>query len=221
MIQFKSSSPSSSPPGPPCTARNNLGRQSTPSSARFAASSRCMFSIRDFSSVAALWSLFLMAMLTFSHSLTDSRSSCSATGLVFGYVSFAFDASKRRSLLPVCVRVSNCRLRPQCSTYCQILDKHLSVPVTGYLKQVLVRFRVLDESLDCIVCASKIPLGLELDICHKSRFGRSQKCMVTKLVFHLSEQDASSVHVWLRDEAGNTVSACLQQARWLTYYLSL
>lgn len=134
MTQSKSSSPSSCPPGPPCTVRNNLGRQSTPSSARLAASSRCIFSIRDFSSVAALWSLFLMAMLTFSHNLTDSRSSCSATGLVFGYVSLAFDASKRRSFLPVCVHLSNRRQLSHRSTYCQIFNKHLPIPETSYLK---------------------------------------------------------------------------------------
>lgn len=166
MIQFKSSSPSSCPPGPPCTARNNLGRQSTPSSARLAASSRCIFSMRDFSSVAALWSLFLMAMLTFSHSLTDSRSSCSATGLVFGYVSLAFDASNRSSFLPVCFHVSKCRLPSHHSTHCQVLDEHLSIPVSRYFEQNLVRFRVFDESCNRVVRASEITLGLELDICH-------------------------------------------------------
>lgn len=211
MIQFRSSSPSSCPPGPPCTARNSLGRQSTPSSARLAASSRCIFSIRDFSSVAALWSLFLMAMLTFSHSLTDSRSSCSAIGRVFGYVSFAFDASKRSSFLPVYVHFSTCRLFYHSSTYVQVFNKHLSVPESSYLEQVLVRLRVPDKSCDGVVRASEIALGLEFDICHQPRFRRPQECMITKLVLHLSEQDASRVHVWLRDEAGNLISKCLQQ----------
>lgn len=40
IIQSRSSSPSSGPPGPPFTGRNSLGRHSTPSSARLAASSR-------------------------------------------------------------------------------------------------------------------------------------------------------------------------------------
>lgn len=47
MIQSRSSSPSSGPPGPPFTALNKRGRQSKPSSARFAASCLCMSSISD------------------------------------------------------------------------------------------------------------------------------------------------------------------------------
>lgn len=60
-IQSKSSSPSSEPPGPPLTALNNRGRQSTPSSTRFAASSLCISSILVFSSVANSWSRALTA----------------------------------------------------------------------------------------------------------------------------------------------------------------
>ena len=102
MIQSRSSSPSSDPPRPPRTRRKSRGCQSTPSSARLAASSRCISSMRDFSVVAASWSFVLRAWVTFSHNFCDSRSSCSLRGLTLGGVSFARLASKSSSFLPVC-----------------------------------------------------------------------------------------------------------------------
>ena len=53
-IQSSSSSPSSGPPGPPCTFLKYFGCHSIPCSVRFAVSSRCRSSILDFSSVAAV-----------------------------------------------------------------------------------------------------------------------------------------------------------------------
>lgn len=97
-IQSRSSSPSSDPPGPPRTCRNSFGCHSIPCSALFAVSSRCLSSTFDFSSVAAVWFDSLMAITVLSHSLCDSRSSCSSIGRTVGAVCFACDALKRTSL---------------------------------------------------------------------------------------------------------------------------
>ena len=100
-IQSRSSSPSSGPPRPPRARRNSRGCQSTPSSARFAASSLCMSSILDFSSVATSCSLCFRACVTLCHSFCDSRSYCSSSGRAVGGVSLACVASNRSSFLPV------------------------------------------------------------------------------------------------------------------------
>lgn len=132
MIQSRSSSPSSLPPGPPCTRRNSCACQSTPSFILLAASSRCISSIRALSSVAVSWSFRFTASVTTFQSRCDSRSSCSSNGRVFGGVCFARVASKRSCFLPVYNEVSGAVKLESASrhgqTYRQILDPHLLVP---------------------------------------------------------------------------------------------
>lgn len=101
MIQSRSSSPSSEPPGPPRTGRNSRGCHSTPSSARFVASSRCRSSILVFSLVARSWFLAWSAWTVLYHSFCDSRSDCSSRGRVEGGVCFALVALKSSSFFPV------------------------------------------------------------------------------------------------------------------------
>jgi hypothetical protein len=100
MIHSSSSSPSSSPPGPPLTARNSLGCHSTFSAARLAASSLCMSSIFVFSSVASSWFLSLTARAVAAQSFCDSRSSCSSKGLACGLDGLAVAPLKKVSLWP-------------------------------------------------------------------------------------------------------------------------
>lgn len=101
MIQSRSSSPSSLPPWPPWTRRKSCGLHSISLLILFAASSLCISSMRDFSSVAASWSFRLIASITPCHNFCDSRSSCSSNGRAFGGVSLACEASKSSVFLPV------------------------------------------------------------------------------------------------------------------------
>lgn len=98
IIQSRSSSPSSGPPGPPRTWRNSRGRHSKPSPARLLASSRWRSSIFPFSFVANSWSLDTIACTVVCHSLCDSRSLCSSRGRDRGGECFAFVASNKSSL---------------------------------------------------------------------------------------------------------------------------
>ena len=100
-IQSRSSSPSSGPPGPPCTALKYLGCHSLPVSALLAASSLCISSILVLSSVAASWFPSFSATIVLCHSFCDSRSSCSSRGRAMGGVCFACVALKRSSFFPV------------------------------------------------------------------------------------------------------------------------
>lgn len=109
MTQSRSSAPSSGPLGPPWVARNSLGRHSTPSSARLAASSRWRSSIFVFSSVAASWSRAITALTVLCQSLCDSRSPCSSSGRLCGGLCFECDALNRRCFSCVYTRpVSHC-----------------------------------------------------------------------------------------------------------------
>ena len=115
-IQSRSSSPSSGPPGPPCTRRNSLGCHSTPSLALRAASSLCMSSIRVLSSVAASWFRSLRAATVLYHNFCDSRSCCSSSGRTNGGVALAVVASNNTSFLPVCRTIRVARNREQVET---------------------------------------------------------------------------------------------------------
>lgn len=100
-IQSRSSSPSSDPPVPPCTALKYRGCHSLPVSALLAASSLCISSILVLSSVAASWLPSFSATIVLCHSFCDSRSSCSSRGRAMGAVCFAWVALKRGSFFPV------------------------------------------------------------------------------------------------------------------------
>ena len=97
-IQSRFSWPSSEPHGPPCTFLNSRGCHSE---VRCDASSRCMSSILDFSSVAVSWSLCFSATTTLCQSFCDSRSPCSANGRAEMLVSRVEEASKMSSCFPV------------------------------------------------------------------------------------------------------------------------
>lgn len=134
-IQSRSSSPSSGPPGPPLTCLNNLGCQSTPSSALLAASSLCISSIFVFSSVATIWFCSLTAWAVLYQSFCDSRSSCSSRGRVCGGVCLDFVASKSKSLFPVYpnnqyVRITSARLFHTFISFINISPVH--IPESSY-----------------------------------------------------------------------------------------
>lgn len=135
MIQSRSSSPSSGPPGPPWTGRKSLGRHSMPLSTLAAASWRCLSSIFVFSAVATSWFLARSASTVSCQSFCDSRSSCSSNGLATGGVCFAFVASNRSSFWPVCPYRQHTFVdkRNRSLTYSDIFDEHFSIPVSRKL----------------------------------------------------------------------------------------
>ena len=48
---------------------------------------------------------------------------------------------------------------------------------------------------------SNTNLGLEVDVGAQTRLGAFHKAMVSELVLHFPEQDASRIHVWLGQDA--------------------
>lgn len=105
------------------------------------------------------------------------------------------------SFLPVCC-VSECiyLCRGLSTTYRQVLDVHLLVPVTTELEQILSTLGVLDMAANSIVCSSHPPLDLEVNLGFQTQLRAANVGVVTELVFHLTEKDSSGVHVWLGNE---------------------
>jgi len=73
--------------------------------------------------------------------------------------------------------------------------------MTAQLEQVLSRLGVFDVAANRIVCATHPALDLEFDVRFETSLWTSDDCVVSKLILHLAEEDTSSVHVWLCDEA--------------------
>lgn len=86
------------------------------------------------------------------------------------------------------------------AAYGQILNVHLLVPVTAELEQILSTLGVLDMTANSVVCSGHPTLDLEVNLSFQAQFGTADVGMVTKLVLHLAEQDASCIHVGLCDE---------------------
>ena len=104
-------------------------------------------------------------------------------------------------LLTGLLLVSICTLsRTIRAAYRQILNVHLLVPVTAELEQVLSTLGVLDMTSNSVVCSSHPALDLEVNLSFQTQLRAANVGVVTKLVLHLAEQDASGVHVGLCDK---------------------
>jgi hypothetical protein len=86
------------------------------------------------------------------------------------------------------------------ATYGEVFDVHFLIPKPRKFEKVLA-MRVLDEAADCVVSAAEIASRLEFKIGHHSSLWAANVGMISKLVFHGTEEDPSCVHVRLSDEA--------------------
>lgn len=86
-------------------------------------------------------------------------------------------------------------------------DGHLIAPQPRELVQHLARALDLDHAPDGVVRAAHPPLDLEVDLGHEVQLRAPHEALVAELVLHLTEEDATRVHVWLREEAVPGTSA--------------
>lgn len=98
------------------------------------------------------------------------------------------------------VRVSNSPAQRKVGSYSQILDVHFLIPLARKFEQVLA-ICIFDVAADGIVCSTKVAFGLEFEIGAESRFRAANVGVVTKFVFHGSEENAARIHVGLCDKA--------------------
>ena len=76
------------------------------------------------------------------------------------------------------------------------------MPRSGKLIQSLSSPFVPDCTPYRIVRSAKVTFDLKLDVGNQAILGTSYFAMIAQLIFHLAEQDASCVHIWLRQETG-------------------
>jgi hypothetical protein len=81
------------------------------------------------------------------------------------------------------------------------LDMHFAVPETGEFIVYFASFLILDRPTNSIISAREVTLGLEFDVRDKVVFGAPHETVVSELILHLSEENASGVHVRLRQDA--------------------
>lgn len=86
-------------------------------------------------------------------------------------------------------------------TYHDVLQSHLSTPHARNLIQGLSALLILDHPTDGIIRSAKVAFCLEIDIRQEVVLRATDETVVAQLVLHLTKQDASCVHVWLRQKA--------------------
>jgi hypothetical protein len=86
-------------------------------------------------------------------------------------------------------------------SYSNVLNEHFRVPMARELEKNSICFGLLDDTANGIVRPTEVALGFEFQVRHETQFRASYIAVVAKLIFHFTEEYASSIHVGLRNEA--------------------